>query len=358
MIPHLALRYTFLLYVKKTLKYNEYELLKDKPFKELPVILQTKLLDPSTDAFVEQELSLCDQLHVHLIEYSTHVYPKLMTLQKNMPPSLYVQGSLEALSKTGYAIVGSRKATLYGLHHAYSFAKTIANHGLSVISGLAYGIDTKAHEGCLDGGGLTIAVVGNGINQIYPASNANLHHRIVNQGCVISEFPFNTAPYRYNFPVRNRIISALSDGVIVVEASEKSGALITVDYALDQGKEVYAIPGNINSSNSKGTNRLIKNGAVLLDSDTALFPEETTLFPGEKANHLATNSSLADIHKAVLNTITEGAVTLDDILLRMNSPTETVLQSLSFLEMMGYIKKYQQTYMIQNTSDTTRKSLV
>jgi len=264
-----------------------------------------------------------------------------------MPPCLYVKGHPDTLHKKGIAIVGSRKASSYGIKQAYAFAKKIAQHNTTVISGLAYGIDTKAHEGCLDGGGFTIAVVGNGLDRVYPFSNTSLHNKIIDQGCVVSEFPLHVPPSKYNFPVRNRIISGLATSIVVVEASEKSGALITVDYALDQGKEVYAIPGNIDSLTSKGTNKLIKNGAVLLDSISTLFPEEEFLFiPSNQEKKNTFSVDLNSLQECILSALTEGDASLDSLLMNIQEPIEKVLQALSYLEMIGLIRKIQQNYTL------------
>jgi len=346
MITNLFIRYSFLIYIQKSLKYKEYDQLKDLAFSELPSSLQEALCQEKIETFVQQELSQCDQKHIHLIEYSSKDYPTSLKTLKSMPPCLYVNGLVNSLAENGIGIVGSRKASPYGLKQSYLFGKEIALRRKTVISGLAYGIDTKAHEGCLDGNGFTVAVVGNGLDVIYPPSNNSLHRRILDHGCVVSEFPLHTPPYKYNFPVRNRIISGLSNSLLVVEASEKSGALITVDYALDQGKDVYAIPGNIDSATSKGTNRLIKNGAVLIDSVSSLFPDEAFLFPTEKQPSLSDHSSFNPLQRTILSILQETDASLDQIAERVEEPIEKILQAISLLEMMGFVQKIQQNYLL------------
>jgi len=189
-------------------------------------------------------------------------YPECLRSIESPPSILWGIGETGILgSGSRVAIVGSRQATEYGRGVAYDLAKSLAGRGITVISGLAYGIDTAAHEGALAGGGKTIAVLGCGIECPYPKENLRLRHEISRSGAVISEFPGETEPTSWNFPRRNRIISGLSQAVVIVEAAEKSGALITAQWALAQGREVFAVPGNITSERSAGTNRLIQSGA-------------------------------------------------------------------------------------------------
>ena len=174
------------------------------------------------------------------------------------------------LYQKGIAIVGARDATQYGKKIAYNLAKELSEQNIVIISGLAIGIDSYAHKGSLEKG--TIAVLGSGIDNIYPKENLELAREIIkNKGCIISEYPLGTKPERLHFPQRNRIISSLSDGVVVIEASKRSGALITAEFALEQGKEVFAVPGDINKKQSEGTNQLIKDGAILLTSATDIL---------------------------------------------------------------------------------------
>ena len=195
----------------------------------------------------------------------------------------YKKGQILKTDENAVAIVGTRKASPYGKWTAYRLAGDLAKRGVTVVSGLAYGIDTEAHKGALDHGGRTIAVLGCGLDQCYPKSNARLMQQIERQGAVLSEYPIGMGPVPGNFPARNRIISGLAKGVVVVEAAAKSGALITAEFALEQGREVFAVPGNINSELSEGTNRLIQEGAKLvscvedileeLNIDTGSFQE-------------------------------------------------------------------------------------
>ena len=190
-------------------------------------------------------------------------YPEKLKNIYDSPKKLYVIGNKNLLYKKGIAIVGTRDATAYGKKVSYDFAKELSENHIVVISGLALGIDTYAHIGALKGG--TIAVLGSGIDQIYPKENIELAREILkNNGCIISEYPLGSKPERLHFPQRNRIISGLGEGVLVVEANKKSGALITAEFALEQGKEVFVVPGDIKKPQSEGTNKLIQDGAMLV----------------------------------------------------------------------------------------------
>lgn len=199
--------------------------------------------------------------NISCIIKNENLYPDGLKNIFKPPHLINVLGSLKKSDSNSIAIVGSRKATHYGKSIAYKFAKELSEYGITIISGMAYGIDSEAHKGAIDGGGRTISVLGCGLDICYPKTNYNLMKNIIENGAVISEYPLKTKPLPGNFPQRNRIISGLAKCILVVEASLNSGSLITAEYALEQGKEVFAIPGNINSNASKGTNKLIKDGA-------------------------------------------------------------------------------------------------
>ena len=205
-------------------------------------------------------------MQIKEINFSSDKYPKQLREIYNPPKRIYAIGNIEILNKVGIAIVGSRKATEYGKKVAFRLSKDLSERDIVIISGLAKGIDSHAHIGSLNvQNGKTIAVLGSGIKVIYPKENIELARQIVRKdGCIISEYPPDETPNKSNFPERNRIISGLSKGVVIVEASEKSGALITADFALEQGREVFAVPGNIYSTTSVGTNKLIQQGAKLV----------------------------------------------------------------------------------------------
>ena len=190
-------------------------------------------------------------------------YPEKLKHIYGKPQTLYLLGNEKLLNETSIAIIGCRDSSEYGLNNAYKFGYELAKKGICIISGLARGVDTYSHKGALAAKGKTIAVLGCGLDVIYPPENVELYKQIVmNNGAIITEYPLGSKPEKHHFPARNRIISGLSDGVLVVEAKKRSGTLITVEHALEQGKNVYAIPGNITSKNSYGTNELIKEGAI------------------------------------------------------------------------------------------------
>ena len=204
---------------------------------------------------------------IKTIKLGDELYPEKLKNIHMPPKTLYLLGNEQVLKQRSMAIIGCRDCTKYGAENAYKFAYELATKDICVISGLAKGIDAYAHLGAVKAKGKTIAVLGSGLDIIYPSENAELYKKIIkNDGAIITEYPLGSKPEKYHFPERNRIISGISDGVLVVEARKKSGTMITVDFALEQGREVYAIPGNISSDSSYGTNELIKEGAIPVTS--------------------------------------------------------------------------------------------
>lgn len=234
-----------------------------------------KILNIQKRIKIEKYLEYIEKNNIKLLTFRDKEYPQKLKYIKNKPAFLYVRGNLENIYSDNVAIVGSRDASEYGKYISRKISKEIADRNINIVSGLAIGIDKYAHLGALDSDiGKTIAVLGTGISneEIYPLQNKKIFERILeNDGTIISEFKLGTKPERYNFPLRNRIISGISDKIIVVEAKERSGSLITVDYALEQGKDIYAVPGNITSVNSIGTNKLIEEGAYILKNVNDLF---------------------------------------------------------------------------------------
>ncbi|HEX7512763.1 MAG TPA: DNA-processing protein DprA [Candidatus Methylomirabilis sp.] len=209
-------------------------------------------------------------------------YPARLREIASAPPVLYVRGRMEPGDDAAVAIVGSRRATAYGEAVARELAGELARRGITIVSGLARGIDAAAHRGALDAGGTTWAVLGSGLDEIYPPEHRELAAEVTTSGALLSEFPLGTAPLRLHFPRRNRIISGLSLGVVVVEAGVKSGALITAHHALEQGREVFAVPGRVHAQYSEGTNRLIKAGAKLVESWEDVLVELVPNLKGRK----------------------------------------------------------------------------
>lgn len=209
----------------------------------------------------------------HLVTLADAEYPQALLNISDPPLLLYVKGRTDLLNVPSLAVVGSRNATAQGLRNAEAFALAVSDSGLCVVSGLAQGIDAAAHRGGLAGKGCSVAVVGTGLDKVYPASNRALAHQLAQQGCMVSEFPLGTPPLPANFPRRNRIISGLSLGCLVVEAGLQSGSLITARMALEQGRDVFAIPGSIHTPQSKGCHSLIKQGAKLVESAQDILEE-------------------------------------------------------------------------------------
>jgi DNA processing protein len=209
----------------------------------------------------------------HFVALGDASYPKALLDIADPPTALYVQGRIEKLNAPAFAIVGSRNATPQGLRDAEAFARALSEAGLAIVSGLALGIDAAAHRGGLAGAGSSVAVMGTGPDVIYPRRNHELAHALATDGCLITEFALGTASVAGNFPRRNRLISGLSRGVLVVEAALSSGSLITANFALEQGRDVFAIPGSIHSPQSKGCHWLIKQGAKLVESANDVLGE-------------------------------------------------------------------------------------
>jgi DNA processing protein len=209
----------------------------------------------------------------HIVTLADSDYPRALLNISDPPLLLYVKGSLKLLNQPALAVVGSRSATPQGIHNAEAFAQSLSATGLCIISGMAHGIDAAAHRGALRGPGSSIAVIGTGLDKVYPAANRDLAHALASQGALISEFPLGTPPQAANFPRRNRIISGMSIGCLVVEASLQSGSLITARLALEQGRDVFAIPGSIHSPQSKGCHALLKQGAKLVETAHDILEE-------------------------------------------------------------------------------------
>jgi len=220
----------------------------------------------SSAGCLQEEFSLAKEYNLKIITCNDPQYPENLKHIPGYPIVLYVKGEIKPQDNLAIAIVGSRQASLYGISTAREFAGDLSESGFTIVSGMARGIDTAAHKGALKRGGRTIAVIGSGFKHLYPEENSELAEDIARHGAVISEFPISTEPLKQNFPRRNRVISGLSQGVLVVEAARNSGALITADFALEQGREVFALPGKIDSATSFGTNALIKQGAKLVSS--------------------------------------------------------------------------------------------
>jgi DNA processing protein len=226
-----------------------------------------------SDDALNPALTWLEDNNNHVVTLADSGYPQALLNIPDPPLLLYVKGRVDLLNQAALAIVGSRSATPQGIHNAEAFAKSLSDAGLCIISGLAHGIDAAAHRGALRGQGSSIAVVGTGLDKVYPASNRDLAHALAQHGALISEFPLGTPPLAANFPRRNRLISGMSLGCLVVEASFQSGSLITARLALEQGREVFSIPGSIHAPQSKGCHALLKQGAKLVETAQDILEE-------------------------------------------------------------------------------------
>ena len=294
---------------------------------------------------VKEELELLDKNEINIITYQDDLYPaKLMNIY-DRPPFLYVRGNLNK-DDINIAIVGSRLASTYGKYTTEKISRELALKGLTIVSGMARGIDSVAHRGALTAHGRTIAVLGSGLDVIYPPENKKLFAEIIENGAVISEFPPGTPPRSANFPTRNRIISGMSYGVVIVEAGEKSGSLITARLALEQGREVFAVPGSIDAAGSRGTNKLIKQGAKLIENTDDILEEilpqiERTIVlkPHSIANSEAIAAKSSEIFSAVdqkiIDFISGGRVHIDDLISSTGLSSADILSALTTLELKG-----------------------
>jgi DNA processing protein len=299
---------------------------------------------------VKVELEFLSKNDINIITYQDELYPvKLMNIY-DRPPFLYVRGNLNK-NDTNIAIVGSRLASTYGKYTTERISRELALKGLTIVSGMARGIDSVAHRGALTAHGRTIAVLGSGLDVIYPPENKKLYADIIQNGAVISEFPLGTPPRSANFPTRNRIISGMSYGVVIVEAGEKSGSLITARLALEQGREVFAVPGSIDAAGSRGTNKLIKQGAKLIENTDDIleeilpqFERTIVLKPHSIANSEAIAAKSSEIFSAVdqkiIDFISGSRVHIDDLISSTGLSSADILSALTTLELKGMVRQY------------------
>jgi DNA processing protein len=288
---------------------------------------------------IKREIEKAEKNNVRMLALDNPDYPAGLKQIHGAPVILYVKGDLGGSDKYAIAIVGSRRSTDYGRQVADGMAYKLASSGLTVVSGMAMGIDTASHKGALNAGGRTIAVLGSGLDVPYPASNRGLMKVIESSGAVISEFPFGTKPNKENFPRRNRIISALSLGVIVIEATLDSGSLITVGYALEQGKDVFAVPGQITSMNSKGTNSLIKKGARLIDSAEEVIDELSAQLKGLLKEDKQSLPGMSKDEKKLYGYLAVEPKHIDKITREINMTTSRALSVLLNLELKGVVRQ-------------------
>lgn len=268
-------------------------------------------------------------------------YPIRLKNTPDPPYVLYIKGRLKENDVNSISVVGTRKPTPYGIYAVEKLVSELSEYGITVVSGMASGIDTYAHLTSLKENNRTIAVLGTGVDTIYPSHNTNLYHKIIENGAVISEFPLGTKGLPYNFPQRNRIISGLSLGTLVIEAEERSGTLITVSHCLEQGREVFAVPGCINSSFSKGTNNLIRDGAKLVDNAIDIVEELRELRNIDRiCNDIPDKfNKLGDDEMKVLNIIKKSPADIDQIARVSGMDISKLSGIITVLEIKGNIKR-------------------
>jgi len=273
----------------------------------------------------------------HIITLADSDYPQALLNTPEPPLLLYVKGRLDLLNSTALAVVGSRNATPQGISNAEAFAKSLSDAGLCVISGMAHGIDAAAHRGALRGQGSSIGVVGTGLDKVYPAANRDLAHALAGQGALISEFPLGTPPLPANFPRRNRIISGMSLGCLVVEASLQSGSLITARLAIEQGRDVFAIPGSIHAPQSKGCHALLKQGAKLVESAQDVLEELGSTFVTPALNSASQDIDMKGPGATLLDHLGFDPVDMDTLRIRSGLTIAELSAMLLSLELGGHI---------------------
>jgi DNA processing protein len=269
-----------------------------------------------------------------LLTWEDRVFPAQLLEIASPPIVLYRWGTLEREDRHAVALVGTRRPTVYGQAVARDLATALAVHGITVISGLARGIDSIAHRAALDAGGRTLAILGSGLDEIYPPEHRNLAQEIAGQGALLTEFPLGTRPEAGNFPVRNRIVAGLARAVVVVEAGEASGALITAEFAADQGRDVFAVPGSIYSRASRGTNRLLLSGATPLTSPEDVL--EALRVPSALPLEEEASISLGgELEMQLAGLLSDDPVHADDLVARTRRTPSEVMAALAMLELQG-----------------------
>jgi len=299
---------------------------------------QENLLQARRDLDLAQEWQRVERAGVEVRTWDDLHYPANLREVDAPPPVLYVRGTLVEEDTLAVALVGTRRASAYGREVAHLAATQLAQQQVTIVSGLALGVDAIAHQAALDAGGRTIAVLGSGVDQIYPAQNRELGKAIIQQGALVSEYPLGTRPEANNFPPRNRIISALSRAIVVVEAGQQSGALITASFAADQGRDVFAVPGSILHPGSVGCNQLIRTGAIPFLSVADLLEElDFTTFSMQAS--VRQHSPADPLEAQLLTVLTREPRHIDDIVRNIAWPAAQVSSLLTMMELKGLVKQ-------------------
>jgi DNA processing protein len=313
-----------------------------------------KNIKPCSIGDVNAEIEKIHNFGAEIICYQDKIYPKLLTQISDFPPILTIKGNHELLQNKSLAIVGSRNASLNGCKLAQKLASELGENSIIIVSGLARGIDTYAHIGSLTTG--TIAVIAGSIDHIYPRENENLYHKITEDGLIISETPFGTAPTSQNFPQRNRIISGISYGTLIAEATLKSGSLITARFALEQNREVFAIPGFPVDSRYAGNNYLLKNGAILVENSNDILQvlndiKEPNWLNDKPIDHYMianqhfSEAEIAEVRVIIKNNLSHTPIKIEEIIESNNFPVNIVLTVILELELAGKIIRHPGNYI-------------
>lgn len=304
-----------------------------------------KVVRARRDVDAATEMEDCRRMGVRVVPRGADGYSPLLGDIPDPPALLYVRGSIEPADQLSIALVGSRKCTPYGLRIAERLAASLARVGLTVVSGLARGIDAAAHRGALNAGGRTLAVLANGLGEVYPPEHADLAAEVIKAGALISESPMRQGPLAGLFPQRNRIISGLSLGVVVVEATPRSGSLSTASHATDQNREVFAVPGPVDSLPSRGCHYLIRDGARLVETVDDILEElgplvrEVRAKPEEPTIRHPAELSLSDRERSLLGRLDDHGVAIDDLIAATGMTASQVMATLSVLEMRRLVRR-------------------
>lgn len=296
---------------------------------------------------IEKQWNSLAHKGVHFCHRENNVYPQSFCSLEDYPLAFYYKGKLPRKEQKLVAVIGSRNASFYGMEVTGYFAKELARNGVGIVSGLALGIDAASHQGALEVGGYTIGIIGGGIHTVYPKENYNLYMRMEEDGGILSEYLPDASPKPYHFPERNRLISALADAVLVVEAKEKSGTFITVDQGLEQGKDIFAIPGRITDENSIGCIRLISQGARPVVSPNELLKELGLISQNETLKDELTENLLAYTEKIVYSCVRLEPIYIEEIIQQCQLSPSEVLSTLLSLEIKGYIKQIVKSYYVR-----------
>ncbi len=339
-------------------KFKSPQAIKNAPINVLiPLIgreIAQRIHSLKIDDKIKRKCDAADKLNIKVVPYYSSMYPSWLKNIEHFPPVLFIRGDMKPEDENAIAVIGTRGATVYGKGIAKTFAGDFAKEGITVVSGMARGIDTAAHRGALENNGRTIAVCGCGVDMCYPPENKHLMNEILKNGALVSEFTIGTPPLAQNFPKRNRIVSGLSKAVVAIEAKEKSGVMNTVNWALNQNKDVFAIPGNIYSKASHGTNRLIKEGAIPVTSSSEIL--QYLGFQYIKKEREIREPVLTETEKLIWQRLSFEPIYLDILSEQLNQPTGPILNVLLALEIKGLVKQLPGMMFVRSFSTSSKEN--